>query len=217
MPRHQLKCDSDCVCEYNSGWNSRLNWWTEWSRLPSSMWWPPPNQLVVCIEPEKKAEKGRICYLCLSWSCGIVLFCPWNVAFSIPGSQAFRLRLYYSINSPPFQRVESITSQSPLLYGPISHKKLLYMNIYLPISSYWFFSSGEPWWREPLFFVCWLKKRRYDLTASLKRTISFLISSHSPILLLPWREGAERNYSRGILLGSLSWGVKFFRIRGIVV
>ena len=35
--RHLVKRDSTCVCEDVSGWNLHLNWWTEWSRLPSPM------------------------------------------------------------------------------------------------------------------------------------------------------------------------------------
>ena len=156
-------------------------------------------------------EEGRIFYLCLSWSCDIVLFCPWNVTFSIPGSQAFRFRLYYSINSALSESREYDFSVSIIIWAN-SQKKFLYMNIYPSIS----FCCWEPWRTDPLLFVCWLK-RRYDLTASLNRTISSLLSPHSSILLLPWREGAERNCSRGIILSSLSWEVKFFRVRVIVI
>ena len=180
------------------------------------MWWASPNQLMVCIEQKKSG--GRENFLSVPilklWHSLILLL---ECDLQYPLFSGFILRLYYSINSQPFQRVESMTSQSPLLYGPIlKRNSFIWISIYLSISSCWFFSSGEPWPTEPLLFVCWLK-RRYDLTASLNRTISSLLSPHSSILLLPWREGAERNCSRGIILSSLSWEVKFLRVRVIVV
>lgn len=112
-----------------SGKNWNSNWWTQWIRLPPSMW----VSIVQSVEGLNRthAEEGGIHpFFCLTDWAGtshLIFAWPqtWINTISSPGSQACELILNYTTSFLSLQMADGGTSRPPDYGEPIPHSKFL--------------------------------------------------------------------------------------------